>query len=52
MNAVILEAANSIIQICQENLDNPVTPTLESTDQPQATDTPEPSATPEVTSTP
>jgi tetratricopeptide (TPR) repeat protein len=52
MNAVILEAAASIIQICQENLDNPVTPTLESTDQPEATDTPEPTATPEVTATP
>ena len=51
-NAVILEAADSIIQICQENLDNPVTPTLESTAQPEATDTPEPTATPEVTPTP
>jgi tetratricopeptide (TPR) repeat protein len=52
MNAVILEAADSIIQICQENLDNPVTPTSESTTQPEATDTPEPTATPEVTATP
>ncbi len=51
LNAVILEAADSIIQICQENLDNPVTPTAESTAQPEATDTPEPTATPEVTLT-
>ena len=53
-NAVILEAADSIIQICQENLDNPVTPTLESTTPPEATDTPEPEPTntPEASSTP
>ena len=51
-NAVILEAADSIIQICQENLDNPVTPTLESTDQPEATATPEPTSTPEASPTP
>jgi tetratricopeptide (TPR) repeat protein len=51
-NAVILEAADSIIQICQENLDNPVTPTLESTDQPESTETPEPTSTPEASPTP
>jgi tetratricopeptide (TPR) repeat protein len=52
MNAVILEAATSIIQICQENLDNPVTPTLESTAQPEATETPVPTDTPEASPTP
>ena len=52
MNAVILEAADSIIQICQENLDNPVTPTAESTTLPEATDTPELTATPEASPTP
>jgi tetratricopeptide (TPR) repeat protein len=53
-NGAILEAADSIIQICQENLDNPVTPTAESTStsEPATTDTPEPTATPEVTATP
>jgi tetratricopeptide (TPR) repeat protein len=54
LNAVILEAADSIIQICQENLENPpeATPTEEGTTTPEATDTPVPTDTPEASSTP
>ncbi|MGE5463580.1 MAG: tetratricopeptide repeat protein [Syntrophothermus sp.] len=55
-NDVILEAASSIIQICEENLNNPAvdtpTPASEATSLPEVTDTPEASATPEVTVTP
>jgi hypothetical protein len=55
-NDVIQEAASSIIQICQENLNNPPTeiPTLEGTvtPLPEATNTPEETSTPEATSTP
>jgi tetratricopeptide (TPR) repeat protein len=53
---IVLEAATSIIQICQENLDNPavdtLVPTDESTALPEATATPEATSTPEVTATP
>jgi tetratricopeptide (TPR) repeat protein len=53
-NGVIVEAADSIIQICQENLDNPPTSTAVSTTQPETTDTPVPTATAtaEASSTP
>jgi tetratricopeptide (TPR) repeat protein len=53
---IVLEAASSIIQICQENLDNPAVdtaiPTEESTALPETTATPEAISTPEVTATP
>ncbi len=53
---IVLEAASSIIQICQENLDNPAVdtavPTGEATTLPEATATPEATSTPEVTATP
>jgi tetratricopeptide (TPR) repeat protein len=53
---IVMEAANSIIQICQENLDNPPTDTPiatgEATAVPEATDTPEATSTPEGTVTP
>jgi tetratricopeptide (TPR) repeat protein len=51
-NGAILEAADSIIKICQENLENPPTSTPVSTTQPEATDTPEPTVTPEASPTP
>ena len=53
---IIMEAATSIIQICEENLENPAvessTPPAEETALPEATDTPEPAAEPEMTATP
>jgi hypothetical protein len=53
---IVMEAANSIVQICQENLDNPATETPVATEAatalPEATDTPEATSTPESTTTP
>ena len=53
---IVMEAANSILQICQENLDNPAVdiPTApeDGTSLPEVTDTPEALNTPEVTTTP
>jgi len=49
-NAIIQEAASTIIQVCQENLDNPVVDTPEPTEE--ITSTPVVTFTPEVTGTP
>ena len=53
---IVLEAAAAIIEICQENLENPPTDTPVVTEEgtllPDVTDTPEPTGTPEVTATP
>ena len=48
---IIMEAATAIIEICQENLENPAVDTstaaVEETAMPEATDTPEATSTPE-----
>ena len=53
---IVLEAANTIIEVCQENLENPPTdtpiPTDEATSPPEDTATPEATSTPEATVTP
>jgi len=51
---IVIDAANRIIEICQENLDNPAvdTPTPAGEDAEDNTATPEATATPEGTATP
>lgn len=50
-NEIVIEAANAIITICQENLDSPAVDTPVSEEEP-STSTPQPASAPEETATP